>query len=178
MTDAAKCGAIAVTEDITLALAPATPASNRGFLTVANDPSGYSGGYLVTNQWGRPLEFRLSTPVRPNRVQQILYAETLEPYICGDLIGKTLVEKTATAVQFVATDTVAALELRRRLDIPVVLLDSGSADFRVHPGYPQDRATVEELLAADGGGLNLTEPFIRIREAMAEARKTGTVNRG
>jgi hypothetical protein len=163
-----------------LAIAAATSTLNRGFLTVANDANGYSGGYLVTNQWGRPLEFRLSTPVRPNRVQQILYAETLEPYICGDLIGKTLVEKTTTPVQFVATDTPAALDLRRRLDIPVVLLDltSGGADFRVHPNFPQDRAAVEGILGGEGDGIHLSEPFIRIREAMAEARKTGAVNRG
>ena len=53
------------------------PALNLGFLTVLNEPSGYLGGYLVTNVWGRPLEFRLSTAVQPNRVQQILYGSTL-----------------------------------------------------------------------------------------------------
>ena len=44
-----------------------------GFLTVFAEPTGYLGGYLVTNSWGRPLEFRLSTAVQPNKVQQILY---------------------------------------------------------------------------------------------------------
>src|SRR4051812_10940115 len=33
---------------------------NLGFLVVLND-NGYLGGYLVTNAWGRPLEFRLSS---------------------------------------------------------------------------------------------------------------------
>ena len=64
-----------------------------GFLTVLHENAGYVGGYLVTNQWGRPLEFRLSTAVQPNRVQQILYGGTLLSYICADLIGKTLVDK-------------------------------------------------------------------------------------
>src|SRR4051812_47750949 len=50
---------------------------NVGFLTVLHEAGGYVGGYLVTNGWGRPLEFRLSTAVQPNRVQQILYAATL-----------------------------------------------------------------------------------------------------
>src|SRR5437773_707729 len=40
-----------------------------GFLTVLHDAAGFTGGYLVTNAWGRPLEFRLTTPVQPNRVQ-------------------------------------------------------------------------------------------------------------
>src|SRR5215475_12294428 len=75
-----------------------------GFLTVLHEASGYLGGYLVTNVWGRPLEFRLSTAVQPNKVQQILYGSTLEPYIHADLIGKTLVEKTSILVQLVLTD--------------------------------------------------------------------------
>ena len=95
---------------------------NLGFLTVLHEPGGYVGGYLVTNQWGRPLEFRLSTAVQPNRVQQILYAGTLEPYVCADLIGKTLVDKTATPIQLILTDREPVLELRQRLEIPVAWL--------------------------------------------------------
>ena len=75
-----------------------------GFLTVLEEPSGYLGGYLVTNAWGRPLEFRLSTAVQPSPVQQILYGDTMRPYVCADLIGKTLVEKTATDIQIIVTD--------------------------------------------------------------------------
>src|SRR5438309_1649312 len=109
-------------EGIPLVSSTATPGPHLGFLTVAHDANGYVGGYLVTNQWGRPLEFRISTAVQPNRVQQILYGDTLEPYICGDLIGKTLVEKTGVAVRIVITDTAAALDLRNRVDFPVALL--------------------------------------------------------
>lgn len=69
---------------------PTLPASlHLGFLTVFAEPNGYLGGYLTTNSWGRPLEFRLSTAVQPNKVQQILYARTLNEYLCADLIGKT-----------------------------------------------------------------------------------------
>src|SRR4051812_22866524 len=95
---------------------------NLGFLTVLQEGSGgYLGGYLVTNVWGRPLEFRLSSAVQPNKVQQILYAGTLVPYICGDLIGKTLIDKTGVPVQLVVTTCEHALDLRLKLpDIPVV----------------------------------------------------------
>src|SRR5688500_19326213 len=90
-----------------------------GFLTVFQEGTGYLGGYLVTNTWGRPLEFRLSTAVQPNRIQQILYGETLRPYVCADLIGKALVDKAAVPVQCVLTDTEAVLDLRLRLEVPV-----------------------------------------------------------
>jgi len=175
-----------------------SPTINLGFLTVLNEPSGQLGGYLVTNSWGRPLEFRLSTAVQPNRVQQILYASTLQSYICADLIGKTLVDKTATPVQLIVTDRDAVLELRRRLEVPIVWLASGEetsgmnfaraeAEIRPaegnrpalwgHPGFAGDREAVRGLLEKLDQGLDLSEPFGRIREAINEARKMGVTSR-
>lgn len=158
---------------------PALPAeagtTNLGFLTIARDSTGYVGGYLVTNPWGRPLEFRLSSAVQPNRVQQILYGPSLEPYICGDLIGKTLVDKTATPTQFILTDHPAALDLRLRLDTPVALVqwnDDATAPLTTHPHFPADAAAVRTL-AERLGKFDFAEPFARIREAMTEARKLG-----
>src|SRR5262249_24805349 len=87
--------------------------------------TGQLGGYLVTNSWGRPLEFRLSTAVQPGRVHQILYGPTLENYVCADLIGKTLFDKTGTPVGMVLTDCPAALDLRLKVDVPVVCLAPG-----------------------------------------------------
>src|SRR5438105_1544899 len=105
--------------------APVTPGNHLGFLAVGEDPSGFVGGYLVTNAWGRPLEFRISSAVQPNKVQQILYGVTLQGYLCGEVIGKTLIDKTATPVQAVLTDNPLALDLRLRLDLPVALRHSG-----------------------------------------------------
>jgi hypothetical protein len=173
-----------------LAESNATPATNLGFLTVLHEPSGYLGGYLVTNLWGRPLEFRLSTAVQPNRVQQILYAGTLEPYICADLIGKTLVDKTTAPVQIVFTDTEAVLELRRSLEVPVVWVVPAEraavpegpprglrANVRTHARFPQDEGTVRAVLERMQGVVDLGEPFARIREAIGEARKMGVTSR-
>jgi hypothetical protein len=168
---------------------------NLGFLTVLRELTGYLGGYLVTNQWGRPLEFRLSTAVQPNRVQQILYAGTLEPYLCADLIGKTLLDKTAVPVQMLVTDTQAVLDLRLRVEMPVAWLgsgqqalaeaqpvtpmvcSSGNAPIHCHPQFPQDVAVIRETLERLTGMVDLAEPFARIREAIGEARKMGVTGR-
>jgi hypothetical protein len=178
-----------------LALTATTAAFNLGFLTVLKDGTGYVGGYLVTNQWGRPLEFRLSTAVQPNRVQQILYGDTLEPYLCADLIGKTLVEKTAVSAQLLVTDQRSMLDLRWRVDAPVIWLagpeeqvkepagcmrpatETQPAVFR-HPNFSADDAALRPLLHRVEGILNLSEPFERVREAMHEARKMGVTSRG
>jgi hypothetical protein len=167
------------------------PASlNIGFLTVLQEPSGYLGGYLVTNSWGRPLEFRLSTAVQPNRVQQILYGNTLHSYICADLIGKTLWDKTSTPVQLVITDREAVLDLRLRIDIPVVCLvgrtepakviqeaDASKEPWRCHPQFPQDRPSWRNILQRLPDAVDLAEPFERICEAIGEARKMGVTSR-
>ena len=175
-----------------------TATLNLGFLTILHEPSGYLGGYLVTNNWGRPLEFRLSTAVQPNRVQQILYGDTLRPYVCADLIGKTLVDKTGVAPQLVVTDCEHALDLRLRLPAPVVWL-AADADPRAaglaagpscvrpaaagrgpilgHARFPEDVPAVREMLERLEGAVDLTEPFGRIREAIGEARKLGVAGR-
>ncbi|HEX4589185.1 MAG TPA: hypothetical protein VH120_04610 [Gemmataceae bacterium] len=176
-----------------------TLASNPGhlgFLTVLHEAGGYLGGYLVTNLWGRPLEFRLSSAVQPNRVQQILYGDTLAGYICGELIGQTLFDKTTTAAQIILTDTAAAWNLRRGIDAPVAWIvppgdpraaaEQASIVVRpatgyrgpllAHPEFPDDAPRLKELFERLAG-LDLAEPFARIREAIAEARKMGVTHR-
>jgi len=168
--------------------------TNLGFLTILHEANGYLGGYLVTNVWGRPLEFRLSSAVQPNRVQHILYAGTLEPYICADLIGKTLVDKAAVPVQLLVTDREPVLELRHKVECPVLWLvtaeDARAAVFSGrgiavttdetkhgtllgHARFGDDPAVARELLANLDAAFDLAEPFTRIREAIGEARKMG-----
>jgi hypothetical protein len=180
---------------------------NLGFLTVVQETNGYVGGYLVTNAWGRPLEFRLSTAVQATRVQQILYGSTLEPYICAEVIGKALVDKTAIAVQLILTDREPMLELRSVVSTPVAWimsaeqpqtgarqanyheenagLNGASSCSKVQPGaplvchplFPEDEPPVRRILDGTYGHLDLAEPFARIREAVAEARKMGVTTR-
>ena len=169
-------------------------AVNLGFLTVLSESSGYLGGYLVTNTWGRPLEFRLSTAVQPNKVQQVLYGPTLRSYIFADLIGKTLVEKASVAAGFLLTDSAPLLDLRHKVEMPVVWVlnsrdtvpanaaivlpaASGRGPILAHPSFPADVGLVQQFLSSVQGLIDLSEPFVRIREAITEARKLGVTGR-
>jgi hypothetical protein len=112
-------------------------------------------------------------------------------YLIADLIGKALVDKTNTKPNLVVTDVPAALPLRSRIEMPVIALRSQtsipdsipfdherSASGLLLPArFPLDQPTVMELLDRVDGSVDLGEPFARIREAIAEARKMGVTNR-
>lgn len=179
---------------VTLATASAKPHGllTLGFLSVLQETNGWLGGYLVTNGWGRPLEFRLTTAVQPNRVQTVLYGPTLTEYLHADVIGKTLVEKTTTKPDLIVTDSLPALALRARIEIPVIGVGSPPETLTELVAFPHSRSSAPVLLArkfeADrdriialldqvDSAVDLAEPFSRVREAVAEARKMGVTNR-
>jgi hypothetical protein len=161
-----------------------------GFLTVIQDPTGWVGGYLVTNAWGRPLEFRLTSAVQPNRVQTVLYGPTLAEYLHADVIGKALVEKTSIRPDLIVTDCLAMLGLRSRIEIPVVYAQLPSSNHEEAEGislthartnasillpsrFALDESIVTARLEGIDPAVDLAEPFHRIREAVVEARKMG-----
>lgn len=168
----------------------ASASTTLAFLTVLQEPSGWLGGYLVTNGWGRPLEFRLTTAVQPNKVQTALYGPTLQEYLLADLIGKTLVEKTATKPDLIVTDHPAALPLRSRVEMPVVSLRAQPVADSIPLDHPRassglllparfegDRDNVMAILDRVDSAVDLGEPFSRIREAIGEARRMGVTSR-
>lgn len=168
-----------------------------GFLTVIeNDALGLTGGYLILNTAGRPLEFHCTAPIKPNRAQQILFGPTLQSYLYGEQIGQTLVAKAAVEPLVVCTDVAAALSVREFVSLPVTLVhssqqcpemspmtDDGPTDYRGLPafelgcnrlsvalGRDEDRREIQERLASLLS-FDLAEPFGRIREAIDEAHK-------
>lgn len=177
-----------------------------GILTVLHESAGFVGGYLVTNRWGRPLEFRLSTAVQPNRIQQILYGKGLQRYVYSDLIGKTLVEKASSSVNFVLTDSDELIDLRHHCRQPVFHVYScrealpvdqsplaatdvndqrsnaassmlfGSYHFQCHPDYSTDYDCLQKY-AQQLHEMDFNELFQRVREALQEARKLGATQR-
>jgi hypothetical protein len=160
-----------------------------GFLTAIELPGGgYVGGLLVTNRFGRPLEFQCTTPVRPNRTQEILYGPTLRPFVLGELIGKTLVEKAAVKPDVVLTEGDDLLELRPHVAQPVAVVEDqangerepresrlklGRQTLRFHASHSDDGSRLAPSIDAVPEQADLFEPFERVREALQEAVKAG-----
>ncbi len=141
-----------------------------GFFSIVHLESlGYCGGYLVLNENCRPLEFHCTFPVKPERSQEILYGQSLRPYLYAEHIGRPLIAKARTGVGLVLVNQLEALPLGTHIPQPVAWIGSreGSAwrhqttDAR-HRDYVQER--LQHLESTD-----LLEPFERIIAAIEEA---------
>jgi len=156
-----------------------------GFLaTIALPGGGFVGGLLVTNRHGRPLEFQCTTPVRPTRSQEILFGDSLKPYLLGEVIAETLIRKATVKPDIVLTEDDAVLEVRSHIDRPAGLVFEapgedgesirvGRQRLRFHDGHRHDRDVVSERAKAIHEAVDMTEPFRRVREALEETAKAG-----
>ncbi len=173
-----------------------------GFLTVVDHQRyGLFGGYLLLNGVGRPLEFHCTAPIKPNRAQEILYGPTLESFLYGEQIGRTLLQRAKIEPSLVCTDREPVLAVREHVSLPVALVlpadspttDADGQSLRVHVDDPTvsslttfqaghnrlavpqqfegDRRQIVEQLARLPKSFDLAEPFARIREAIAEAQQ-------
>lgn len=164
-----------------------TPAA-LGFLTVTEHAElGLFGGYLVLNSAGRPLEFHCTSPVKPNRAQEILYGPTLRPYLFGEQIGQTLISKAKNEVALVCTDLAACLAARELIERPMLLIQAadqtaeyelgtrfslGKNEVATAAKFAADEELARGVHAMLGDSVDLLEPFARIREALEEAQKS------
>ena len=120
-------------------------AGNLGFLTVIDQsPSGLTGGYLVLNQSGRPLEFHCTVPIQPEKIQKILYGDTLQPFLYGEKIAQTLVLRSKLPVLSVLTNHAAVLPVQSSVSTPVIYVFDRRTKQETDD-LPQDREISEEL---------------------------------
>lgn len=170
------------------------PATNEplrlGFLTaIFLENRGHVAGLLVTNKYGRPLEFQCTAPVRPNRAQELLYGPTLVPFLLGELLSKTLVERIGVKPHVLLTDRLEMLESRPHVSLPVAcvttdergrrgegetgreLVRIGKQSFALHAEFGDDLKPFEKLAKELAADADLLEPLDRVREALQETMK-------
>ncbi|MGI9517131.1 MAG: hypothetical protein ACR2NP_08805 [Pirellulaceae bacterium] len=142
-----------------------------GFYCVQEIESlGFCGGYLILNQHARPLEFHCTLPILPERAQQILYGPSLRPYLIAEHIGPPLVAKSTQRPEVILVNDLDGIELSQHVELPVVLVQSdGKGGFRLEAGKAENLADDNCPARCSQTGLDLLEPFERIREAIEEA---------
>ncbi len=155
-----------------------------GFLAALEaEGRGYVGGLLVTSRTGRPLEFQCTTPVRPDRTQEILYGRALRPWLLGELIGGTLLDRVSIKPDLVIVRDPDMLELRNHTEIPVACLDDsdspdaatpsvGGRRLYFHRDHTSDSDFVSSRAHLVPGQADLEEPLERVQEALTETIRT------
>jgi hypothetical protein len=170
---------------------PAAVEPAIGFYTVEqSELTGWTGGLLVLNAGGRPLEFQCTLPIRPTRAHEILFGASLRDYLIGEAVGPLLLSRCRNAPVILCCDQPEALQLDTHGSCPLALVceaaegDEGPISDDTLPGFDRielagatvrvaaERSEHVRRLAEQLGNLpDLIEPFSRIREAIQEAHK-------
>lgn len=163
--------------------APAAKPLVLGFMTVRKTVGdGYRGGYLLTNEYGRPIEFHYTSEVRFDRQQQLLHGTGFESYLYVDLVGKPMTDRQSTAPRIILVDHSKLLDLRTRIPAPVVCLQMNAADpatvtapiVTTHADFGSDLAAFEKIKEKALANFDWLEPFERLEMALSEIRDPGS----
>ena len=151
------------------------------------------GGILITDANGKPVEFRCTSPIRPNPVQRTLYGNTLMPHIAVELVGVPLLNSVQNSPDVLLVQQEDFLTLRMRCEKPLLiarrqgqdmqfseksdkshheeLLSSPSGKFApvvvtCHWDHPDDIVQCKEKLDLTFANFDLVEPFERVETAL------------
>jgi hypothetical protein len=128
------------------------------------------------------LHFAFVSPIRPTKIQRILYGPTLEEHLSVDVIGKKLLMGLPIAPDALLVDTPELIAVRRVADVPTAFLSKVNGDAA--PGRLSslqydtgsnidDQEAIGQILALLEMKVDLVEPFQRMREGLREAIKSG-----
>jgi hypothetical protein len=168
-----------------------------GFLTLNRNENenSYLGALLVVDVMSRPIEFRVTFPVKPTAIQRPLYGDVLEPYIGVELCGRQLIESVDHKLDLVVVNQEFLLEIRKDINCPVIYaqhagevieissiesikppgkktqINSTSGRFQPiiissSPREPEDSISAKEMIERLFEDTDLLEPFERIENAL------------
>ncbi len=93
-----------------------------GYLQVKVEEGSFIGGVLVVDEKGVPLDFFYTDPVKPDRLQFIIYGDSLANYLKVDVISRKLIDmpKDKPSIWFVEDDEI--VQGADRLGVGIALL--------------------------------------------------------
>lgn len=116
------------------------------------------GALLVTDQRGDPLELQVATPIKPNRVQQAIWADGLIRHVVSTLLAEPLIARLEATPLVVLTNRAEALEAKSNHLLAHVGPGFDPCDSdRLHQALEVDGATVCLSVEATAGSSRLAE---------------------
>lgn len=96
---------------------------NLGYLGfLSSGTNTYTGGLMVCDGRGFPVEFRYSEPISPTRLQQILYGNALDKYIKFDVITENLIKSVTSQFNVMIVQDDQSLEHKYSSNFVVIRL--------------------------------------------------------
>jgi hypothetical protein len=166
-------------------------------LLQSQDGKGYLGALLVTDDLGKPAEFRVTYPVKPTSLQRQLYGDSMVPHIGVELCGKPLYQALKNKPLLLLVSDIRFLQLSASVTSLVVQVEGMGETLKVAGSSDAIQQAHAKLLSTSGrfqplavtcpkdyddqrqaealsqlnrffAGIDLLEPFARI-DAAAKA---------
>lgn len=152
------------------------------YLTCPQDSAkAFVGAIMLTDYRARPLYFACVSPVRPTKMQRMLYGPTLTEHLKVDVIGTKLLGTVPQVPDVLFVDAPDLIVMRRVAEFPTAFLeknekaDPGSgtlSTLRYDTGSnTADDEVIGQIMATLESYVDLVEPFARMTEALKEVQK-------
>lgn len=153
--------------------------------TLEND-SGIMGAILITDPDTKPLEFRVTAPIKPTNFQKTLYGDVLKEHILVELVAIPLLNAVNENVDlilsrdalFLGANTKQATRVVRVFDqnnsdpssevceaLKVPMGFENSVKIETHKKFENELPEIAEILSPIAENRLLTEPFERLYTA-------------
>ncbi len=170
-------------------------------LAEAVESSTWAGGLLITDERGLPVDFRYVEPIRPSKLQKLIYGEALKRYLILEAIAGTLIKAAKPEADWVFTSDPLLLEIDSQVQGRFVVIENGQGTslsgvgewqvdgpgklaMQVAPEGPAvnltfhaDGEEATEEIAKDlawlAERLDFTEPLARVQVALKEICRGG-----
>ncbi len=150
-------------------------------ITVYSDGS-IRGGILTTDIETKPYEFRVTSPIKPTQIQQILYGSSLKEHVYGELICAPLIKATKEKLSIVLIKENYLMAMRPLVSVPVIYIHPNDAkvgdgiksvSLSPHRNFQNELAYAQTILTPIMQKHDLLEPFERLRLALGEVHRAG-----
>ena len=165
-----------------------------GFLghTSFRNGEAFRGGLLITDGNGKPVEFRSTTPVKPNALQRTLYGTTMMSHIATELLGVPLLKSVEQKPSVILIRDEIFFGVRSQVETPLFRIEQhqnattslpsayamtnnealkSTANYipivaTPHDAHQDDFSLCKPILKEVFGRMDLYEPFERLEHAI------------
>lgn len=99
-----------------------------GYISVEIENEKHTGGIIIVDDRGIPVEFKYTEPVQPTQLQKIIYGKSLEEYLHVEIIAKSLLSKVENKPAVFLTDDMKLIEAGEEVFYITRTVDDSTAE--------------------------------------------------